>query len=551
MTDYEISKNAKLKKVFDIAKSYEIPEESLKPYGEYMAKVDYRLLYESKKDFGKLIFVTGITPTPFGEGKTTTVIGLIDALNRIGYKSLASIRQPSLGPIFGIKGGAAGGGYAQVVPMEDINLLFTGDFPAIEYANNLLAALIDNHIYHGNQLGIDSRKIKFRRVMDMNDRSLRSIVAGLGGSVNGFPREAGFDITAASEVMAIFGLSLNINDLKKKLGNILVGFSYDKKPIYARDLKAEGAMAAILRNAINPNIVQTLENNLAFVHGGPFANIAHGTSSILSIKLALKFAKYAVVEGGFATDLGGEKFLDIIARLGDLKICTTVIVATTRAIKYHGGLKLDYVENGNKNLIRGLQNLEKHIENMQAFGLKVVVALNKFSDDTDEEIKIVRDFVESMGVGFALSDVWANGGKGGEELAKKIVEIEEERVPRFIYKLEQSPKEKIEKIAKTIYGASSVEYSQEAEADLKDVSLVDMDNSFVCMAKTPMSLSADPKLIGKPEDFKIMVREVRMSHGANFIVPVLGKIMTMPGLPKVPQAVKFDIFESGEIQGIY
>jgi formate--tetrahydrofolate ligase len=551
MTDYEISKNAKLKKVFDIAKSYEIPEESLKPYGEYMAKVDYRLLYESKKDFGKLIFVTGITPTPFGEGKTTTVIGLIDALNRIGYKSIASIRQPSLGPIFGIKGGAAGGGYAQVVPMEDINLLFTGDFPAIEYANNLLAALIDNHIYHGNQLGIDSRKIKFRRVMDMNDRSLRSIVAGLGGSVNGFPREAGFDITAASEVMAIFGLSLNINDLKKKLGNILVGFSYDKKPIYARDLKAEGAMAAILRNAINPNIVQTLENNLAFVHGGPFANIAHGTSSILSIKLALKFAKYAVVEGGFATDLGGEKFLDIIARLGDLKICTTVIVATTRAIKYHGGLKLYYVENGNKNLIRGLQNLEKHIENMQAFGLKVVVALNKFSDDTDEEIKIVRDFVESMGVGFALSDVWANGGKGGEELAKKIVEIEEERVPRFIYKLEQSPKEKIEKIAKTIYGASSVEYSQEAEADLKDVSLVDMDNSFVCMAKTPMSLSADPKLIGKPEDFKIMVREVRMSHGANFIVPVLGKIMTMPGLPKVPQAVKFDIFESGEIQGIY
>ncbi len=551
MTDYEISKNAKLKKVFDIAKSYEIPEESLKPYCDYMAKVDYRLLYESKKDFGKLIFVTGITPTPFGEGKTTTVIGLIDALNRIGYKSLASIRQPSLGPIFGIKGGAAGGGYAQVVPMDDINLLFTGDFPAIEYANNLLASLIDNHIYHGNQLGIDSRKIKFRRVMDMNDRSLRSIVAGLGGSVNGFPREAGFDITAASEVMAIFGLSLNINDLKKKLGNILVGFSYDKKPIYARDLKAEGAMAAILRNAINPNIVQTLENNLAFVHGGPFANIAHGTSSILSIKLALKFAKYAVVEGGFATDLGGEKFLDIIARLGDLKICTVVIVATTRAIKYHGGLKADHVEDGNKNLVRGLQNLEKHIENMQAFGLKVVVALNKFSDDTDEEVKIVRDFVESMGVGCALSDVWANGGKGGEELAKKIVEVEEERVPRFIYKLEQSPKEKIEKIAKTIYGASSVEYSQEAESDLKDVSLVDMDNSFVCMAKTPMSLSADPKLIGRPEDFKIMVREVRMSHGANFIVPVLGKIMTMPGLPKVPQAVKFDIFESGEIEGIY
>ncbi|WP_448590126.1 formate--tetrahydrofolate ligase [Thermodesulfobium sp.] len=550
MTDYEISKNANLKKIFDIAKKYEIPTESLKPFGDYVSKVDYRLLYESKSNFGKLIFVTGITPTPYGEGKTTTAIGLVDALNRLGYRSLASLRQPSLGPIFGIKGGATGGGYAQVVPMDEINLLFTGDFPAIEYANNLLASLIDNHIYHGNQLGIDSRKIKFRRAMDMNDRSLRSIVIGLGGSANGFPREAGFDITAASEVMAILGLSLNINDLKKKLGNILVGFSYDKKPIYAKDLLAEGAMAAILRNAINPNLVQTLENNLVFVHGGPFANIAHGTSSILSIKLALKYSDYAVVEGGFATDLGGEKFLDIIARLGEFKICAVVIVATTRALKYHGGLKLNYIEDGNKNLIRGLQNLEKHIENMQTFGLKVVVALNKFSDDTDEEIKIVRNFVESMGVGFALSDVWANGGKGGEELAKKIIEIEEERIPRFIYKLEQSPKEKIEKIAKTIYGASSVEYSQEAEADLKDVSLVDMENSFVCIAKTPLSLSADPKLIGRPEDFKITVREVRISHGANFIVPVLGKIMTMPGLPKVPQAVKFDILESGEIQGI-
>ncbi|MGB9832188.1 MAG: formate--tetrahydrofolate ligase [Caldisericum exile] len=548
MRDYEISKNAKLMKIDKIASNFDIPLDSLMLYGDYVAKIDHRLLKSIDRIQGKLVLVTGMTPTPHGEGKTTTAIGLTDAVNLLGYKAIGVLRQPSLGPIFGVKGGATGGGYAQVAPMEEINFLFTGDFPAVEYANNLLSAMIDNSIYQGNPLGIDPRRIKFRRVMDMNDRALRHIVVGLGGIEGGIPREDAFNITVASEVMAILGISSDLNDLKERLSRIYVGMTYDRSPVFAKDLKAEGAMAVILRNAINPNLVQTLENNPVFIHTGPFANIAHGSASVISIKLALQFADYVFVEGGFATDLGGEKFLDIVSRVGGFKVSAAVIVASIRALKYHGGQKDENVEDVEA-VKRGFANLEKHIENMKTFGVPVVVALNKFPTDTEKEIEVISNLLSKEGVPFALSDVYERGSVGGEALAKAVVENAKEVIPSFLYELNEPVKAKIYKIATKMYGAKDVVYSDEAETNLKEIEKLSMDNAFVCMAKTQSSLSDNPKLLGRPENFVVTVKEVRALRGANFIVPILGKINTMPGLPKEPLATKLNIDENGYIQG--
>ncbi|MCI4462576.1 MAG: formate--tetrahydrofolate ligase [Caldisericum sp.] len=549
MGDYEISKNARLLPIGKIARKFDVPDDALRLYGDYIAKIDHRLLKSLDRIQGKVVLVTGMTPTPHGEGKTTTTIGLTDALNLLGYKAIGVIRQPSLGPIFGVKGGATGGGRAQVVPMEDINFLFTGDFPAVEYANNLLSAMIDNSIYQGNPLNLDPRRVKFRRVMDMNDRALRHIVVGLGGIENGIPREDGFNITVASEVMAILGLSMDLNDLKERLSKIYVGLTYERTPIFAKDLKAEGAMAVILRNAINPNLVQTLENNPVFIHTGPFANIAHGTASLISIKLAQQFADYVFVEGGFATDLGGEKFIDIVSRLGNIKISLSVIVASIRALKYHGGQKDEKIEDIEA-LKKGFENLKKHIENMRTFGVNVVVALNKFPSDTQKELDTVSALLNEINVPFALSEVFEKGGLGGEALAKAVIENAEERVPNYLYELNEPVKDKIYKIATKMYGAVSVNYTEEAEANLKEIAKLGMDDAFICMAKTQSSLSDNPKLIGRPEGFSVTVKEVHALRGANFIVPILGKINTMPGLPKEPLAIKLDIDETGYIKGL-
>jgi len=549
MGDYEISKNARLLPIGKIARNFDIPDDALRLCGDYIAKIDHRLLKSLDRIQGKVVLVTGMTPTPHGEGKTTTTIGLTDALNLLGYKAIGVIRQPSLGPIFGVKGGATGGGRAQVVPMEDINFLFTGDFPAVEYANNLLSAMIDNSIYQGNPLNLDPRRIKFRRVMDMNDRALRHIVVGLGGIENGVPREDGFNITVASEVMAILGLSMDLNDLKERLSEIYVGLTYERIPIFAKDLKAEGAMAVILRSAINPNLVQTLENNPVFIHTGPFANIAHGTASLISIKLAQQFADYVFVEGGFATDLGGEKFIDIVSRLGNIKISLSVIVASIRALKYHGGQKDEKIEDIEA-LKKGFENLKKHIENMRTLGVNVVVALNKFPSDTQKELDTVSALLNEINVPFALSEVFEKGGLGGEALAKAVIENAEERVPNYLYELNEPVKDKIYKIATKMYGAVSVNYTDEAEANLKEIAKLGMDDAFICMAKTQSSLSDNPKLIGRPEGFSVTVKEVHALRGANFIVPILGKINTMPGLPKEPLAIKLDIDETGYIKGL-
>ena len=549
MGDYEISKNARLLPIGKIARNFDIPDDALRLYGDYIAKIDHRLLKSLDRIQGKVVLVTGMTPTPHGEGKTTTTIGLTDALNLLGYKAIGVIRQPSLGPIFGVKGGATGGGRAQVVPMEDINFLFTGDFPAVEYANNLLSAMIDNSIYQGNPLNLDPRRVKFRRVMDMNDRALRHIVVGLGGIENGVPREDGFNITVASEVMAILGLSMDLNDLKERLSKIYVGLTYERTPVFAKDLKAEGAMAVILRNAINPNLVQTLENNPVFIHTGPFANIAHGTASLISIKLAQQFADYVFVEGGFATDLGGEKFIDIVSRLGNIKISLSVIVASIRALKYHGGQKDEKIEDIEA-LKKGFENLKKHIENMRTLGVNVVVALNKFPSDTQKELDTVSALLNEINVPFALSEVFEKGGLGGEALAKAVIENAEERVPNYLYELNEPVKDKIYKIATKMYGAVSVNYTDEAEANLKEIAKLGMDDAFICMAKTQSSLSDNPKLIGRPEGFSVTVKEVHALRGANFIVPILGKINTMPGLPKEPLAIKLDIDETGYIKGL-
>jgi len=551
MTDCEITKKAKIKSIEEVAATIGIPKEQLYQYGNFIAKVKPSQIMDSHKNSGKLIFVTGITPTPLGEGKTTTTIGLNDALNDLGYKTAAVIREPSLGPVFGIKGGATGGGFAQVIPMEDINMQFTGDIPAVEAAHNLLQALVDNHIYHGNPLNIDPRRVLLRRVMDVNDRALRDIIIGLGGVSNGIPRQAGFDITASSEVMAILGLSKNITDLKERLNKIIIGYTYDKKIVNASMLSSTGAMAVILRNAIKPNLVQTLENHPVFVHGGAFANVAYGSPSIISIATALKLSDFVVVEGGFGTDLGGEKFMDIVGRIGGFVPGVAVIVASVRALKLHGGANKKSLTKENVDALNlGLRNLEKHILNMKAFGIPVVVALNKFDYDTQKEVSLVRDFVQSKGVKFALSEVWAYGGKGGFDLAREVMSaINEPNNFHFLYEPQEPIKIKIERIAKTMYGASSVKYTKEAEEDLELIDKAGFSNLLVCMAKTQLSLSDDPKKLGRPDNFDITIREVRVSAGAGFVIPLAGNIMTMPGLPKHPQAMDMDINKEGLISG--
>jgi formate--tetrahydrofolate ligase len=554
MSDIEIAQVTRLEHIAKIAEKLGIREEELEYYGKYKAKVSPEV-WERVKDKadGKLILTTAITPTPAGEGKTTTTIGLGQALQKMGKKAAIAIREPSLGPVFGVKGGAAGGGYSQVLPMEDINLHFTGDIHAVTSAHNLLAAMADNHLHHGNPLGLDPRQMAIRRAMDMNERALRSIVIGLGGKPNGVPRESGFDISVASEVMAILCLSSDLVELKGRLSKIIVGYTYDGKPVTAGDLKAQGAMTALLKEAIKPNLVQTVEGLPAFVHGGPFANIAHGCNSVVATKLGLKLADYFVTEAGFGAELGAEKFMDIKCRLAGLRPDAVVIVATIRALKMHGGVPKSALASENlKALESGFANLKKHVENVRTFGVPAVVALNRFPTDSDSELKLVRDMCESLGVPMALSEVWAKGGSGGIELANEVLEAAEKPSSfKFLYELHESPKDKIEKIAKTLYGAGEVRYTPEAEADLKRVHELGYDDLLVCMAKTQSSLSDDPALFGYPEGFTMTVREVRISAGAGFIVPITGKIMTMPGLPKVPAAEGVDVDEFGRITGLF
>jgi formate--tetrahydrofolate ligase len=554
MSDIEIAQATRLEHIAKIAEKLGIREEELEYYGKYKAKVSPEVWERVKgKANGKLILTTAITPTPAGEGKTTTTIGLGQALQKMGKKAVIAIREPSLGPVFGVKGGAAGGGYSQVLPMEDINLHFTGDIHAVSSAHNLLAAMADNHLHHGNPLGLDPRQIAIRRAMDMNERALRSIVIGLGGKPNGVPRESGFDISVASEVMAILCLSSDLKELKGRLSKIIVGYTYDGKPVTAGDLKAQGAMTALLKDAIKPNLVQTVEGLPAFVHGGPFANIAHGCNSVVATKLGLKLADYFVTEAGFGAELGAEKFMDIKCRLAGLRPDVVVIVATIRALKMHGGVPKSALASENlKALESGFANLKKHIENVRAFGVPAVVALNRFPTDTERELKLVRDMCESLGVSMALSEVWAKGGSGGIELANEVLEAAEKPSSfKFLYDPHESPKDKIEKIAKTLYGAGEVRYTPEAEADLKRVHELGYDDLLVCMAKTQHSLSDDPALFGYPEGFTMTVREVRISAGAGFIVPITGKIMTMPGLPRVPAAEGVDVDEFGRITGLF
>ena len=555
-SDIEIAQQAKLKPISEIAKKLGIGEEYIESYGRYKAKIDYNLLkkYEDAEN-GRLILVTAITPTPAGEGKTTTTVGLGDALNRLGKKAMIALREPSLGPVFGVKGGAAGGGYSQVLPMEDINLHFTGDIHAIGAANNLLAAMLDNHIHQGNTLNIDQRRIVWRRAMDMNDRQLRSIVNGLGGKGNGVPREDGFDITVASEVMAILCLSADIDDLKQRLANIIVAYDRDGRPITAGMLKAQGAMAALLKEALKPNLVQTLEGNPAFVHGGPFANIAHGCNSIIATKMALKLCDYVVTEAGFGADLGAEKFFDIKCRKAGLVPDAVVIVATVRALKHHGGAARDRLgEEDLEALKKGMPNLLKHVENItQKFGLPAVVAINRFPSDSERELDLIREQCASYGVDVALSEVWGKGGKGGEALAQKVLAAIEKGQNQFrlLYRDEDDIMEKIRKIAVEIYGAKGVAYSAQASQGIKQAGELGLSNLPVCMAKTQYSLSDNPKLLARPENFEITVREVRISAGAGFIVAITGDIMTMPGLPRVPAAESIDVDSSGRISGLF
>lgn len=554
-SDIEIAQSVTMEPIDDVAKAAGIDERYLEHYGKYKAKIDLSLLKESSKPDGKLILVTAITPTPAGEGKTTTTIGLADGLRKIGKKSIVALREPSLGPVFGIKGGAAGGGYAQVVPMEDINLHFTGDFHAIGAANNLLAAMLDNHIQQGNELGIDPKKITWKRCVDMNDRQLRYIVDGLGGAANGTPREDGFDITVASEIMAVFCLSSSISDLKQRLSRIIVGYTYDDKPVTAGDLKAVGAMAALLKDALKPNLVQTLEHTPAFVHGGPFANIAHGCNSILATRLAMKTGDYAVTEAGFGADLGAEKFLDIKCRVAGLTPSAVVIVATVRALKMHGGLAK--TELGSENLEaleKGLPNLLRHVSNIKnVYGLPSVVAVNRFPTDTDAEIELVIKKCAELGVKAILSDVWAKGGEGGKELAAEVVRLCEEEKPnfRFSYPDDFTLEQKIEAVATKVYGGTGVNYSMAAKKQLQRLTELGFANMPVCIAKTQYSFSDDPTKLGAPADFSITVRSVKVSAGAGFVVVLTGDIMTMPGLPKVPVAQRIDVDENGVISGLF
>jgi formate--tetrahydrofolate ligase len=554
-SDIEISQTAKKRLILDVAKEkLGIAAENLEPYGHYKAKVsmDFINSLKGKKD-GKLILVTAITPTPAGEGKTTTTVGLTDALNHIGKKAMLCLREPSLGPSFGMKGGAAGGGYAQVVPMEDINLHFTGDFHAITSAHNLLSALIDNHIYWGNALGIDSRRVTWRRVMDMNDRALREIVCSLGGVANGYPREAGFDITVASEVMAIFCLAKNLDDLKERLGNILVAYTRDRKPVRARDLKAHGAMTALLKESLAPNMVQTLEGTPAFIHGGPFANIAHGCNSVLATTTALKLADYVVTEAGFGADLGGEKFIDIKCRKAGLTPDCVVLVATIRALKMHGGVKKEDLKSENlKALEAGMANLQRHVENVKKFGLPAVVSINRFSADTEAEIALVKEKCKALGVEALMADHWAMGGAGAADVAKTVVKVIDEGKSKlkFLYPDETPLFEKIEMIAREIYRAKHVTADKSVKDQLKSWEEMGYGKLPICIAKTQYSFSTNPDAKGAPADHTINVREVRLSAGAEFVVAICGEILTMPGLPKVPSADSIDV-KDGKIVGLF
>ena len=555
LSDIEIANSVQMKPIKEVAEKLGIAEDALSLYGNYKAKISAGQLEAIKdKPDGKLILVTAISPTPAGEGKTTTSVGLVDALAAIGKKAVIALREPSLGPVFGIKGGAAGGGHAQVVPMEDINLHFTGDFHAIGVANNLLAALIDNHIHHGNALGIDSRRITWKRAVDMNDRQLRHIVNGLQGKVNGVPREDGFDITVASEVMAILCLSENITDLKNRLEKIIIGYSFEGKPITAKDLKAGGAMAAVLKDAIHPNLVQTLEHTPALIHGGPFANIAHGCNSVLATKLALKYADYTVTEAGFGADLGAEKFIDIKCRISGLRPSAVVLVATIRALKMHGGVaKSDLAEENVQAVVDGLPNLEKHLENIQdVYGLPAVVAINKFPLDTEAELQAVYDACQKRGVDVVISDVWANGGAGGKELAEKVVELAEgDNHFQFVYNEEDSIETKLNKIVTKVYGGKGVRLTPAAKRELKQLEELGFSNYPICMAKTQYSFSDDAKKLGAPKDFVVTISQLKVSAGAGFIVALTGAIMTMPGLPKVPASEKIDVDKDGNISGLF
>lgn len=554
LTDIEIAQQAKLRLIKDVASDIDINEDELEFYGKYKAKLSDELSERvSKNKDGKLVLVTAINPTPAGEGKTTTSAGLGQAMAKIGKKAIIALREPSLGPVFGIKGGAAGGGYSQVLPMEEINLHFTGDMHAITSANNLLCAMLDNHMQQGNVLGIDPRRILFKRCLDMNDRALRNVVIGLGGKVNGVPREDGFIITVASEVMAILCLANDISDLKKRLGNILVAYTYDGNPVFCKDIKADGAMTALLKDALKPNLVQTLEGTPAIMHGGPFANIAHGCNSVRATKLALKLGDYCITEAGFGSDLGAEKFLDIKCRYAGIAPSCIVIVATCRALKYNGGVPKAEVSEPNLDALKnGIVNLGVHIDNMSKYGVPVVVAINRFYTDSDEELKYIEDYCHQRGAEFALSDVFCEGGDGGVDLAKKVVEACEKPSDfKLLYDNDLTIKEKMNRIATEIYGADKVNYTPQAEKALKDVVALGGDKLPVCVAKTQYSLSDNPALLGAPKGFDITVRDVRISNGAGFVVVYTGNIMTMPGLPKVPAANNIDVDENNVISGLF
>lgn len=554
-SDIKIAQEAQIEPIVKIAEKLGLKEDDIELYGKYKCKISLDILKnnENKKD-GKLVLVTAINPTPAGEGKSTVTVGVGEALCKMGKNAVIALREPSLGPVFGIKGGAAGGGYAQVIPMEDINLHFTGDMHAITSANNLLSAAIDNHIHQGNDLRIDSRRIVFKRVMDMNDRALREVVVGLGGKANGFLREDGFMITVASEIMAILCLAEDLSDLKERMGNIVVAYNLDGEPVYAKELGVQGAMALLMKDAIKPNLVQTLENTPAIIHGGPFANIAHGCNSIIATKLALKLGDIAITEAGFGADLGAEKFLDIKCRYGGLTPDCVVIVATIRALKHHGGAKKDELSIPNVDLLKkGVSNLDKQIENIKKYNVPVVVAINKFTSDSEEEIQFIKDFCKEKNVRVALSDVWAKGGEGGIDLGNEIIDVLENEKSDFkvLYNENDKIEEKILKIAKEIYGADGVSYTPQAKKQIQELEKFSLDKLPICMAKTQYSLSDNPSLLGKPEGFDITVKEVRVSNGAGFIVVLTGNVMTMPGLPKVPAANNMDILDNGEIIGLF
>ncbi len=554
-SDIEIAQSVEMKNITEIAATAGIDNKYLEQYGNYKAKIDLSLLKDDSRPNGKLVLVTAITPTPAGEGKTTTTIGLSDGLKRIGKNVMVALREPSLGPVFGIKGGAAGGGYAQVVPMEDINLHFTGDFHAIGAANNLLAAMLDNHIYQGNKLNIDPRRITWKRCVDMNDRQLRFVTDGLGGRVNGVPREDGYDITVASEVMAVLCLASSITDLKERLSRLIVGYTYDEKPVTAGDLNAAGAMAALLKDALKPNLVQTLEGTPALVHGGPFANIAHGCNSVIATRMALKLGDYAVTEAGFGADLGAEKFLDIKCRYAGLTPSAVVVVATVRALKMHGGVPKNELGVENLDALeKGIPNLLQHVSTIKnTYGLPSVVAVNRFPTDTDSEIELIIDKCRQLGVNVCLSTVWADGGKGGEALAKEVVRLCEDEKPEFKYSydLNDTIENKISSIVKNVYGGSGAVLTAGAKKQLERINALGCDKLPICMAKTQYSLSDDPSKLGAPKDFTVTVRELKISAGAGFIVALTGSIMTMPGLPKSPAAERIDVDENGVISGLF